>query len=209
MRPGACTDGAARPACFPGDLVPTVVPATAERWDDVVRVFEGPGDPGRCWCQWFFRGASAYRVDAEPNRAALRAQLDGGSPGVLGYLDGVPSGWCAVAPRAAYTRLTRSMLLRGLDDPPLDDPPVWSVTCFVVRRPARRRGLSSALLAGAVDLARGGGAVLVEGYPVDPGVRRPAGAAELYHGVVSVFLRAGFEEVARPQPARPVVRLPL
>ena len=186
-----------------------MVPATADRWEDVVAVFEGPGDPGRCWCQWFFRGASAERADAEPNRAALRTQLDSGPPGVLGYLDGVPVGWCAVAPRPGYTRLTRSPLLRELPDPPLDDPSVWSVTCFVVRRPARRRGLSSALLSGAVDLARSDGAALVEGYPVDPGVRRPAGAAELYHGVLSVFLRAGFAEVARPQPARPVVRLAL
>ena len=187
----------------------TVVPATADRWDDVVSVFEGPGDPGRCWCQWFFRGASADRADAERNRAALAAQLAAGSPGVLGYLDGEPSGWCAVAPRPGYTRLAGSALLRDLTDPPLDDPSVWSVTCFVVRRPARRRGLSSALLAGAVDLARNGGAGLVEGYPVDPALRRPAGAAELYHGVLSVFLRGGFTEVARPQPARPVVRLRL
>ena len=186
-----------------------VVPATADRWDDVVAVFEGPGDPGRCWCQWFFRGASAERDDAEPNRVALHAQLDAGPAGVLGYLDGVPSGWCAVAPRPGYTRLTRSPLLRDLPDSPLDDPSVWAVTCFVVRRPARRRGLSSALLAAAVDLARDGGARLVEGYPVDPAARRPSGAAELYHGVSSVFLAAGFTEVARPSPARPVVRLVL
>jgi GNAT superfamily N-acetyltransferase len=191
----------------PTDPSVAVLPATADRWHDVVAVFEGPGDPGRCWCQWFFRGASADRAHAEANCAALRSQLEAGPPGVLGYLDGVPSGWCAVAPRSGYTRLTRSPLLRGLPDPPLDDPSVWSVTCFVVRRAARRRGLSSALLTGAVGLARQGGATLVEAYPVDPGARRPSGAAELYHGVLSVFLRGGFAEVARPQPARPVVRL--
>jgi GNAT superfamily N-acetyltransferase len=185
----------------------TLADATPDRWDDVVAVFEGPGDPGRCWCQWFFRGASADRVHAEANRVALHAQIRGGPPGVLGYVDGVPLGWCAVAPRPGYTRLTRSAVLRGTDG--LDDPDVWSVTCFVVRREARRQGLSSALLDGAVDLARRGGARVVEGYPVDPAVRHPGGAAELYHGVLSVFLRAGFTEVARPQPARPVVRLTL
>ncbi len=181
--------------------------ATAERWPDVVAVFEGPGDPGRCWCQWFFRGGSADRVHADANRAALRAQVEAGSPGVLGYVDDVPLGWCAVAPRPGYTRLTRSTLLRGTDG--LDDAEIWSVTCFVVRRAARRQGLSTALLAGALDLARRGGARVVEGYPVDPAVRRPGSAAELFHGVLSVFLRAGFIEVARPQPARPVVRLTL
>ena len=182
--------------------------ATADRWADVVAVFEGPGDPGRCWCQWFFRGAHADREHATANREALCAQVTNGPPpGVLGYLDGVPSGWAAVAPRPGYTRLTNGRLLRESDG--LDDPAVWSVTCFVVRRPARGHGLATALLAGAVDLARRGGAGEVEGYPVDLGVQGRTSSAELYHGPLSVFLRAGFTEVARPQPARPVVRLRL
>jgi GNAT superfamily N-acetyltransferase len=183
--------------------------ATAERWDDVVAVFEGPGDPGRCWCQWFYRGGSADRSRAAANREALRAQVSVGPPGVLGYLDGVPNGWCAVAPRPTYTRLTRSRLLATVPEEDLADASVWAVTCFVVRRAARRRGLAGPLLEGAVDLARRGGAAVVEGYPVDPGERPRSSAAELYHGPLSVFLRAGFTEVARPQPARPLVRLRL
>jgi GNAT superfamily N-acetyltransferase len=182
--------------------------ATADRWADLVAVFEGPGDPGRCWCQWFFRGGQADTAHAAANREALSAQVRSGSPpGVLGYLDGVPCGWAAVAPRPGYTRLTNGQLLRGSDG--LDDAGVWAVTCFVVRRPARRRGVATALLAGAVDLARRGGAREVEGYPVDLAVRGRTSAAELYHGPLSVFLRGGFTEVARPQPARPVVRLRL
>ncbi|MGY1604861.1 GNAT family N-acetyltransferase [Geodermatophilus sp. SYSU D00815] len=185
-----------------------VVPATADRWDDVAAVFEGPGDPGRCWCQWFYRGASADRERAAANREALAGQVrEGPPPGVLGYVDGVPSGWAAVGPRPSYTRLTNGRLLRGTAG--LDDPGVWAVTCFVVRRPARRRGLAGRLLAGAVDLARAGGAGEVEGYPVDLAERPGASAAELYHGPLRVFERAGFTEVARPQPARPVVRLRL
>jgi len=182
--------------------------ATADRWDDVVAVMAGPGDPGRCWCQWFFRGGQADSEHAAANREALCRQVrEGPPPGVLGYVDGVPSGWAAVAARPGYTRLTNGQLLRGTEG--LEDPAVWAVTCFVVRRPARRSGLSSALLAGAVDLARRGGAREVEGYPVDLAVRGRTSAAELYHGPLSVFLRAGFTEVARPQPARPVVRLRL
>jgi GNAT superfamily N-acetyltransferase len=183
--------------------------ATPERWDDVVTVFEGPGDPGRCWCQWFYRGGSADREHAEANRAALRAQVQQRPPGVVGYLDGVPSGWCAVAPRPTYTRLTRSRLLAGHPAEELADPSVWAVTCFVVRRTARRRGLAGPLLEGAVELARRGGAAVVEGYPVDVEQRPGGSAASLYHGPSSVFLRAGFTEVARPQPARPLVRLRL
>ena len=187
-----------------------VHPATPDRWADVAAVFEGPGDPGRCWCQWFYRGAQADTEHAAANRAALCRQVsDGPPPGVLGYLDGVPSGWAAVAPRASYTRLTNGQLLRARPAEELADPAVWALTCFVVRRAARGRGLAAALLAGAVELARLGGAGAVEGYPVDLAVRPRTSSAELYHGPLSVFLRAGFTEVARPQPARPVVRLAL
>jgi GNAT superfamily N-acetyltransferase len=181
---------------------------TSERWDDVAAVFDGPGDPGRCWCQWFYRGARADRVSADGNRAALEAQVRERPPGVLGYLDGVPSGWCAVAPRPTYTRLVRSKLLAGTPEEELADPSVWAVTCFVVRRPARGRGLAGPLLAGALDLARRGGARTVEGYPVDTAQRTSTSAA-LFPGPLPVFLRAGFTEVARPQPARPVVRVTL
>ena len=83
------------------------------------------------------------------------------------------------------------------------------MTCFVVARPARGRGLTGPLLGGAVDLARRGGAAVVEGYPVDVGARRSTSAASLYHGPLQVFLRAGFTEVARPRPDRAVVRLSL
>jgi hypothetical protein len=139
---------------------------TPDRWDDVVAVFEGPGDPGRCWCQWFYRGGVADRVHAEANRAALREQLGGERPpGVLGYLDGVPLGWSAVAPRPTYTRLTRSKVLEGTPPDELTDPGVWSVTCFVVRREARKQGLSGALLhdiRGGVQALEAAGARLVE-----------------------------------------------
>lgn len=83
------------------------------------------------------------------------------------------------------------------------------MTCFVVRVGARRKGLAEFLLDGAVDLARRHDAHLVEAYPLDTSVRA-ASAGELFHGPLSVFLRAGFREVgARAAPARPVVRLEL
>ena len=113
-----------------------------------------------------------------------------------------------MAPRSSYTRLARSRVLADVPEDERTDPAVWSVTCFVVRRAARRRGLSGSLLAGAVDLARRGGAQVVEGYPVDPdGQSGPA--AGLYPGPLPVFLRAGFTEVRRTPQGRPVVRLTL
>ncbi|OLT13378.1 hypothetical protein BJF78_03290 [Pseudonocardia sp. CNS-139] len=185
-----------------------VTPATPARWPDVVRLFGDRGDPARCWCQWFFAGADASGRAAERNRAALCAQVEKGpAPGVLAHLDGEPVGWAAVAPRPGYTRLARSQVLRGTSGVEMADAGVWAVTCFVVRVGFRRRGLASALLAGAVEHAAAGGARVVEGYPVDVATKARVSSAELFHGVLSTFLAAGFREVARHTPTRPVVRL--
>ena len=185
-----------------------VVPATADRWADLERVFAGRGDPGRCWCQWFFDAPVAAGEVAAANQAALRSQVESGlPPGVLAYSDLVPVGWCAVAPRRGYSRLQRAEALRGVRPDEFEDQAVWAVTCFVVPAADRRRGVASALLRGAVAFAAGHGARVVEAYPVDVTAKASTSSAELFHGPLSIFLRAGFTETGRPRPARPVVRL--
>jgi GNAT superfamily N-acetyltransferase len=193
------------------DAEAVVAPASPDRWADMEAVFGTRGDPARCWCQWFYAGAQVGPLAAAAaNREALRAQVEQGRlPGVLAYRDGEPVGWCAVAPRPTYTRLPRSEVLRGMPRDELADPAVWSVTCFVVRVGHRRGGVATALLDGAVRLAQESGARVVEGYPVDVAAKARTSSAELYHGPLSTFLAAGFREVARPRPARPVVRLEL
>jgi GNAT superfamily N-acetyltransferase len=186
----------------------TIRDATAQRWNDLVAVMGTRGDPPRCWCQWFrLRRPGYYDTSAEQRRAALQSQTAAPvPPGVLAYDEvGEPAGWCAVAPRADYPRLTTYRVAAASDD----EDGLWAVTCFVVRVGARRKGLAEVLLDGAVDLARRHGARAVEAYPLDTTVRS-ASAAELFHGPLSVFLRAGFREVGgRRAPSRPVVRLAL
>jgi GNAT superfamily N-acetyltransferase len=182
--------------------------ATAERWDDVVAVMGTRGDPSRCWCQWFRHQRPDFYVTTTPQRRGdLQAQMGAAvPPGVLVYDDdGVPSGWCAVAPRADYPRLLTYPMAASTED----EDGLWAVTCFLVRVGRRKQGLADVLLDGAVDLARRQGARIVEAYPLDTSVRA-ASAPELRHGPLSVFLGAGFREVGvRPAPARPVVRLAL
>jgi ribosomal protein S18 acetylase RimI-like enzyme len=188
-----------------------VMPVTAGRWPDLEKVFGTRGDPSRCWCQWFFAGAQIGPHElAAANKEALRGQVEAGPPpGLLAYLRSAPVGWTAVGPRAGYGRLQRSAVLRGAGADVFSDLSVWSVTCFVVKVGARRQGVATALLQGAIGLARQGGATVVEAYPVDLGAKPSASASELYHGTLSTFLRAGFAEVTRSAPARPVVRLRL
>lgn len=186
-----------------------VHPATGARWDDVCSVMTTTGDSGRCWCQWFRTGTRQWQEHSgTEHRDALRAQVDADrAPGVVGYLDGEPVAWSALAPRSDYLRLQRSrkLVAAGVADD-LDDETVWAVTCFVVRAPFRRRGLTVPLLAGAVGFARDRGARVVEAYPVDVSRREGIGFAELFAGTLSTFLAASFLEVGRSAPARPVVR---
>ena len=137
----------------------------------------------------------------EGNRAALKALVEAGeTPGLLAYVAGEPAGWIAIAPREAYPRLARSRILK-----PVDDQPVWSITCFFVGRPFRRRGLTLQLLRAAVEFAAARDARIVEGYPVDTaGARTPDPFA--YTGLASAFLKAGFVEVARRSEKRPIMR---
>jgi hypothetical protein len=88
-----------------------VAPATTARWDDVVAVMGTRGDPSRCWCQYFrLRGKQWSGSSPDTNREALRGQVaeDAVPPGVVGYVDGEPAGWCATAPRTAYPRVLAS-----------------------------------------------------------------------------------------------------
>lgn len=91
---------------------------------------------------------------------------------------------------------------------PKDDPDVWAISCFSIRREHRGLGLMRALIDGAVDLARSHGARTVEAYPLDPTITRTP-VNDLYVGVLAPFLDAGFTEVGRAVPHRPVVSLTL
>jgi GNAT superfamily N-acetyltransferase len=81
---------------------------------------------------------------------------------------------------------------------------VWSIVCFFVAREARGRGLSAKMLRAAEGFARSHGARLLEAYPVDTDGRSDPDT--MFFGAKSMYDRAGFHEVARRKPTRPVVR---
>ena len=169
-----------------------VHPATAERFDDVALVL-GPRNPTSsvCWCL-------SHRVDARTNRGLVgpaRGELVRAlcsravAPGVLAYDGDQVAGWAAVAPRAELP------FARSRTIPHVDDLPVWSLWCIRVRPGFRGRGVSHALLEGAVAYARDQGAPAVEGYPVDDRGER-VDPTMAYVGTRAAFERAGFTWVA-------------
>jgi GNAT superfamily N-acetyltransferase len=186
-----------------GEAEPEIHPLTRERWDDLVTVFDRPGDPKGCWCMFYrVRGRDFEGRWGRGNREDFRRVVaDGPPPGLLAYRDGQPVGWCAVAPRADYLRILNSRVLKPVDE----DPGVWSIVCFYVVRGERGGGLAAALLEAAVGFAADQGAAAVEGYPKDTaGSARHAN--EMFVGSMSMFAAAGFEEVARRSPQRPIMR---
>jgi GNAT superfamily N-acetyltransferase len=186
----------------------TIAPLTPKRWPDLEAIFRARGcSVARgCWCM-------AYRVSgsgqapprgmtrSQANRAGLKALVDAGKPpGLIGYRGKVPVGWVSVGPREEFAKLRRSPVMKAVDD-----KPVWSVICFVVPAEHRGQGVARALLKGAVAYAKKRGATLVEAYPVDKPAR--SNDQDMWFGAKSMYDNAGFKEVARRKPRRPIVRL--
>lgn len=188
----------------------TVLPLTPERWHDLEALFNARGcSVARgCWCMYYRLSGSAGPLHSgttrpRANRAQLKALVDAGDPpGLIGYRGKLPVGWVSVGPREEYARLRRSPVMK-----PVDDQPVWSIVCFVVPSEYRGQGVARALLQGAITYAKKCGAALVEAYPVDKPTR--ANDESMWFGAKSMYDKAGFVEVARRKPQRPVVRIKL
>ena len=127
-------------------------------------------------------------------------------PGLIAYADNRPVGWGRVGPRDSFPGVRdHRALSRVLAD---EDPSVWWVTCFVVNSGYRRAGIGSALLEAGVAFARDHGALAIEGHPVDVTALKAAkvSGSAIYTGTVAMFTAAGFIDVGRTAPTRPVMR---
>ena len=180
----------------------TFAPLTLERFSDFENLFGARGACGGCWCMFWklphkdfnlLTGAGTHQMQKSLVEQAV-------VPGILAYHGDQAVGWLAVEPRGEYPRLARSRVLK-----PVDQAEVWSVTCFYTARLYRRKGVSIALLREAVKYVSLRGGKIIEGYPVDT---RNGKAPDpfVYTGLPGAFLDAGFMEVARNSPTRPIYR---
>ena len=191
-----------------------IVAANEASWDDVQAVFGRRGDAARCQCQRF-KWTDGWWAHAprEVLAAELFEQTNCGiagaeTTGLVAYLADEPVGWCAVEPRANYGRLLRMPVpWTGRPDEDKSDAGVWAVTCFVVRAGFRRRGVSRALAAAAVDHARESGARAIEGYPIITTPGKVITWGEVHVGSRSIFQAAGFTQVSHPTLRRVVMRI--
>jgi GNAT superfamily N-acetyltransferase len=177
-----------------------VLPATEDRWSDLVDLFERKGPRGGhrnvpgygCWCMYWRDRSLGHGT---PKKRALASLVrDGREPGLLAYTSQEAVGWISVAPREEYEALLGSPQYRPRDA----DDGVWSIVCFVVDRPRQGEGIAGALLDGAVTHARKRSAASLEAYP-------HRSKKDNYMGYLDLFLGRGFH-VVRETTTRAVVR---
>jgi GNAT superfamily N-acetyltransferase len=181
----------------------TFAPLTPERWNDFEKLFGQRGACGGCWCMyWWLRHKDFHAQKGAKNQQAMKKLVKSSIvPGILAYSGKEAIGWCALGPREQYIRFEKSRVLR-----PIDDLPVWSIVCLFVNKEFRKLGVSEQLLKAAVAYAKKQKALIVEGYPYDLTGRKPQPDPFVWTGLAQSYERAGFKEIARRSPTRPIMR---
>jgi len=141
----------------------TIRRLTPDLWPALDDLFGKHGACDGCWCMYWRIGAAYRKRPRTENREAFQEIVRRGPPpGLLAFDDDIAVGWCQLTPRDDLPWLDRSRRLRRIDD-----VPVWSLSCFYIRRGYRRRGVTSALIAEALQVAKAARAPALEAYPVD------------------------------------------
>jgi GNAT superfamily N-acetyltransferase len=176
-------------------------PLTPALWHDFETLFGDNGACGGCWCMaWRQSNKEFQKKKGAGNKRAIKKLVESGRPpGILAYAGREPIGWVSIAPREQFVRLAGSRVLA-----PVDDQPVWSVSCFFVRKDFRKQGLTIELLNAAADFARKKDAKVIEGYPYD--LKQNLPPPFVWTGLLASFEKAGFKEAARRSKTRPLMR---
>lgn len=146
-----------------------------ETWPDFARLFSGGGGWDFCWRMHFQRAYASSkdnRLTTRKNkilqtraarsvrnrREKKRLVEQGVAHGILVYAHGEPVGWCQYGPREELPRIDNYRKYRALASGRATER-LWRITCFVVDRKVRRRGIARAALRAALDAIRkkGGG----------------------------------------------------
>jgi GNAT superfamily N-acetyltransferase len=175
---------------------------STETASDLVAFFEGAAFTDNahwasCYCYFYnFTGKGEEwpaRTGAANREAKTALVREGRAHGVLAYEDGEVVGWCHAAPHAELPLTWQQPETEEL----AGRRRTADVVCFVVPPDRRRQGLATALLAAAEDSMRRLGMTELRGFPLP----QPAGAkdelsadARNYHGTLSMFRRAGYQE---------------
>ena len=177
---------------------------TPDLVDDFLRFFDHERGPAfadnpewaKCYCHFYEVPVAVDwpSLSAEQNCVAMRARIEVGEmEGFLAYAGTEPVGWLNAQPRHKLPHCFDRMRVAP---PPLPCAAYEAavVVCFIVAPAWRRRGVSRALLTGAVSSLAARGFKLVDAFPFKSGDSERG--ADHYHGALSTFVAAGFEPLA-------------
>jgi GNAT superfamily N-acetyltransferase len=137
---------------------------------------------------------------ARGKQRGVAAIVEGGSPpGLLAFDGELPVGWYQLTPRDVLPWLDHMWWFARVDA-----VPVWSISCFFVRKGYRRQGVMTQLIFAALRTAKRARAPALEAYPID--ISAPKSTSNIFTGTAAAFARAGFKVVARRAPTRPIMR---
>lgn len=182
----------------------TIKEFSTETWDDFAKLFSQGNGWDHCWCVHFHRPRPLAKENWLAARAAraLRNRREqqtllkqGGSHGILVYADGQPVGWCQYGRREELTRIDSNRNYPQLESPAANTK-FWRITCFVVDRKYRRRGIAGLALQAALASIKKQGGGLVEAFPVENWKNKAFGNMST-NGIVSMFRKQGFQ-IASP-----------
>ena len=178
---------------------------SSENWKQFETLMGEKGGCGNCWCMYF---RLPYKIFQENkpygNKKMMKQLVNKGQPqGLIASMNKEPVGWIALAPREDYMKIENSRAFKRIDD-----KPVWSITCFFVRKDFRHMGLSQQLIKGAVDFAKKKKIKTLEAYPAIP-YSEKVPHPFLWVGVLSSFIKNGFTIVRQHSKSRAMVRIDL
>lgn len=199
-------------SCGVGSQV-TTRPVLERDLDALSGLFGAQWSTRHCWCMAFCSTGRQFSFGwfggGNARRFAAMAARSPNPMGILAFREVSAGeevvGWCACGPRSRYAgaATTRTAMIR--DFAQQEHATVWFVPCFFVRPGFRGQGVTGALLGAAVELARGQGAMAIEGWPIAGMV----GSGSAPVGRERTFEDAGFTRVATPAAGRVVMRLAL
>ncbi len=140
---------------------------------------------GGCWCMGFHAEGVGRGKTADQNRAEKEGRVRQGRAHAALVFDGaICVGWCQFGPTDELPRIKHKRAYQA----DLDGLPDWRITCFLVDKGYRGKGVTAAALKGALqEIAHLGGGT-VESYPEDVEGRKVSGSF-LYNATLALFER--------------------
>jgi GNAT superfamily N-acetyltransferase len=168
----------------------TIKELTPDTFPDFAALVErNKGMFASCWCTHFHPSCAEKGRTAEGNRDWKRRLVaEGIAHAALVYIGDRAVAWAEygspdelpnIQHRKEYLATAAQL-------------PDYRITCILVERDYRGRGLAAVALRGAVELIARAGGGMVEGYPHDTGGVRKKNSSFLYNGTRTLYERQGF-----------------